>query len=457
MSAIITARETSMRSILLVIALPLLSSLVVAAAEPESEADRYWPGWRGPRRTGEAPLADPPLVWSEQLNVAWKAEIPGKGSATPIVWGETVFVLTAVPTGDPVAPPEETGATEERRGPRGIVPTRVQQFTILALGRDDGRVLWQKVLREQLPHEGTHPTGTWASPSPVTDGERVYAFFGSYGLYCLDLAGQLLWETDLGDLQTRLAFGEGSSPALHDGTLVVNWDHEGESFIVALDKMTGREIWRRDRDERTSWSTPLVVEHGGRRQVITSATHRVRSYDLESGELIWQAGGMTVNVIPTPVASGRTVILTSGFRGNALLAVNLDGAWGDITASDAIVWTLDRDTPYTPSPLLYGDHLYFLKSNDGILSSYEVRTGEKKFGPVRLDKVPNVYASPLGAADRVYVVGRDGATVVVAHGDRFQLLAENELDDGFDASPVAVDSELYLRGRHFLYRISEPR
>lgn len=446
-----------MRSGLLLFALLLLPSLAVPATEHESERDRYWPSWRGPRHTGEAPLADPPSEWSEQLNVAWKFPIPGKGSATPIVWGTTIFLLTAVPTGDPVAASEETAGADERRGPPGIAPSRVQQFTILALHRDDGRVLWQRVLREQLPHEGTHPTGTWASPSPVTDGERVYAFFGSYGLYCLDLAGRLLWETDLGDLQTRLAFGEGSSPALHDNTLVINWDHEGESFIVALDKLTGREFWRRDRDERTSWSTPLIVDHAGRAQVVTSATTRVRSYDLASGELVWQTGGMTVNVIPTPVASDQMVVLTSGFRGNSLLAVNLEDARGDITDSAAIAWRLDRDTPYTPSPLLYGDQVYFLKSNDGILSSYDVRTGEKNFGPVRLVKVPNVYASPLGAADRVYVAGRDGTTVVIEHRDRFRLLAENELDDGFDASPVAVDSDLYLRGRRFLYRISEPR
>jgi outer membrane protein assembly factor BamB len=331
----------------------------------------------------------------------------------------------------------------------------VQQFTIIAFNREDGRVLWRKVLREQLPHEGTHMTGTWASPSPITDGERVYAFFGSYGLYCLDMEGNLLWEKDLGDLKTRLAFGEGSSPYLYGDRIVVNWDHEGPSFIVVLDKRTGKEIWRRDRDEITSWATPLVVDYAGLRHTIVNATDRVRSYDLDTGEVIWEAAGMTVNVIPSPVFADGVVYVASGFRGNALLAIRLAGARGDITGTDNIVWSLDRDTPYTPSPLLYGDNLYFLKTNDGILSAYSASTGEKHFGPVRLEEVPNVYASPAGAADRVYIAGRDGGTMVIANGPVFELLAVNELDDGFDASPALVDREIYLRGKRSLYRISE--
>ena len=288
----------------------------------------------------------------------------------------------------------------------------------------------------------------------MTDGEHVWAYFGSRGLYCLDLDGNLIWERDLGDMRTRRAFGEGSSPALHGDTLVVNWDHEGDSFIVALDKLTGEEIWRRDRDEVTSWSTPLVVEHENRLQVVVSATGRVRGYDLESGADVWQAGGMTVNVIPTPVHVDGVVLVTSGFRGTALLAIRLDGATGDVTGSESILWSLDRDTPYTPSPLLYGRRLYLLKTNDGILSGFDALTGEKSFGPTRLEGVSNVYASPVGAAGRVYVVGRDGGAVVLADGPELEVLAVNELDDGFDATPALVDGEMYLRGRRHLYRIS---
>lgn len=450
-------RRTSIVLLALVGLWPAVSELSAADSPPQPRSDRYWPQWRGPLATGAAPHADPPVEWSEERNVAWKREIPGKGSSTPVVWGDRIFVLTAIPTGEPLGGTGSPRAADQDRGPPGITPDRVQDFSILAIHRDDGRILWRRTLRQQLPHEGTHPTGTWASASPVTDGRRVWAFFGSHGLYCLDMVGKLLWEKDLGDMRTRRAFGEGSSPALFDGKIVVNWDHEGQSFIVVLDAASGREIWRRERDEITSWSTPLIVEHGGRRQVITSATRRVRSYDLDQGELLWESAGMTVNTIPSPVAGDGLVIVTSGFRGNALLAIRLDGASGDLTDSRAIVWRLDRDTPYTPSPLLYDGTLYLLKSNDGIVSSFDAATGERHFGPVRLPEIANVYASPAGAAGRVYIAGREGTTVVLRHGEDFEVLAVNRLGDGFDASPVLVDSELYLRGRRALYRISRPR
>jgi outer membrane protein assembly factor BamB len=417
------------------------------------EAERYWPKWRGPLMTGVAPYATPPVEWSETRNVRWKVEIPGKGSATPVIWGDRIYVLTAVPTGGRVASPPSSAPASGRR--RNITPDQAQQFTILALRRSDGQVLWKRVLREERPHEGTHPTGTWASASAVTDGEVVIASFGSQGLYALDAGGELLWQKDLGDMTIKLGFGEGSSPALGSERVFLQWDHEGESFLVALDRKTGRELWRKKRDEGTSWATPVLVEHGGRTQVVTSATNKVRSYDAATGEVLWETPGMTQNAIPTPVHEDGLVILTSGFRGNALLAVDLDEARGDLSASSAIVWRFDRDTPYVPSPLLYGDELYLLKSNDGLLSCFDAKTGERHYGPVRLPSVPNVYASPLGADGRVYVAGRDGTTAVVRGGAQFEVLATNTLEDGFDASPVAVDSELYLRGRRFLYRISE--
>lgn len=444
-----------MRRFLVIAFLTCMFAVHNMALGADSAANGYWPRWRGPLANGVAPHADPPLHWSEEQNVAWKIEIPGKGSASPIVWEDIVYVLTAVPTGASTETAADQDSSGEDRRPRGIQPTQAQQFTILAIQRSDGAIAWKKVLREEVPHEGTHATGTWASNSPVTDGEHLFAYFGSHGLFCLDMKGDLVWEKDLGDMQTRRAFGEGSSPALAGDTILINWDHEGDSFIVALDKRTGKELWRRDRDEVTSWSTPLVVEHAGRQQAIVSATDRVRSYDLGTGDVIWEVGGMTVNAIPTPVHVEGLVIVTSGFRGNALLAIQLAGAKGDITGSESIVWSLDRDTPYTPSPLLYDDQLYFTKTNDGILSSYNARTGDHYFGPVRLDQVPNIYASPVGAAGRVYIAGRDGATLVIEHGPEFKVLAVNELEDGFDASPAVVDKEIYLRGKHYLYRISE--
>jgi outer membrane protein assembly factor BamB len=412
-----------------------VSLLLLAAGRlPADDAGRFWPQWRGPLHTGVAPQGNPPVEWSETKNLKWKAAIPGLGSSTPVVWGDAVYVLTAVPA--------------------GTAANAAQRFTVIAYGRQDGKVLWEKVVREEVPHEGHHATNTYASASALTDGERIYAFFGSRGLYALDLKGNVKWEKDLGDMTIKNGFGEAASPALSGDRLVVIWDHEGASFIVALDKRTGKELWRVPREEKTSWATPLIVPVGGRTQVITSATSLVRSYDLATGELVWQLSGMTANAIPTPVHADGIVYLMSGFRGNALMAVRLSEAKGDITNTPAVLWRYDRDTPYVPSPLLYGDQLYFLKSNSGVLSAFEAKTGKKLYGEQRLEGVPNVYASPLGVANRIYVAGRDGGVAVVQHGPEFKVLAVNTLPDGFDASPVAVGDELYLRGRKNLYRIS---
>ena len=337
----------------------------------------------------------------------------------------------------------------------GSAATHVQQFMILAIDRQDGHVIWERVALEELPHEGKHQTGTFASPSAVTDGEVVCAFFGSRGLYCYNLDGRPLWQTDLGDMRIRMGFGEGASPALYRDLLILLWDHEGDSFIVAFDKRTGRERWRTARDEMTSWTTPLVVEHGEGAQVVTSATDAVRSYDVETGRLLWQDEGVTLNAIPSPVAADGLVFVTSGFRGNRLAAIDLSAASGDIRGSGAVVWSVDRDTPYVPSPLLHDGLLYVLKSNSGVLTSFDARTGRRRYGPERLRGVRNVYASPVIADRRVYVTSREGTTLVLRAGPTFKVLATNTLDDGFDASPAIVDGEIYLRGQRYLYCISE--
>jgi outer membrane protein assembly factor BamB len=268
------------------------------------------------------------------------------------------------------------------------------------------------------------------------------------------MKGRVAWGKQLGQMRTRNAFGEGSSPALHDGVLVVNWDHEGEDFIVAFDAASGREKWRRQREEPTSWATPHVTVHGGKAQVVVGGTNRLRSYDLQTGEPLWDAAGLTANVIPTPVSADGLVYAMSGFRGNALRAVRLADAKGEVAGPPALAWSYDRDTPYVPSPLLYQGGLYFLKSNSGILTQLDAATGQPRFSE-RLEATPNVYASPVGAAGRVYVVGRDGATAVVAAAPQFKLLATNKLDDRFDASPAVVGDTIYLRGVKHLYSIAE--
>ncbi len=437
------------------LAAALLVPATPGAAQSDTSASAAdWPQWRGPLATGAAPAGDPPSGWSETENVRWKIEIPGHGQASPIVWGDHVFVLTAVPAG----PGDDSGNgffSRLRRRFMGTVRSGdLLNFVLVAIDRRDGSVVWERTAVTEQPHEGRHNTGSWASGSAVTDGEVVCAFFGSRGLYCYDMDGNPLWDRDFGDMRIRMGFGEGASPALHGDWVVVVWDHEGQSFITSLDKRTGAERWRTDRDESTSWSTPLVVEHAGGAQVVTSATDGVRGYDFETGELLWEGDGVTTNAIPSPVAAEGIAYLMSGYRGNRLYAVDLSAARGDISRGGAIVWSLDRDTPYVPSPVVHDGILYFTKSNSGVLSAYDAATGRNLYGPLRLSGIRNVYASPVIAGDRLYVTSRDGVTLVAQAGPEFEILSMNRLDDGFDASPAVAGGEIFLRGRQYLYCIA---
>ena len=429
-----------------VLAALAIGSLTLVQAAPDTTSEKYWPQWRGPYATGVSKTADPVVEWSETKNIRWKVEIPGRGSGTPVIWGDKVFVLSAVPAG------VNGAAAHDPRG--GIQPRVTHRFVIMALDRKTGKVIWERTSREVTPHEGSHPQwGTYASSSAMTDGRHVYAFFDSFGLYAYDMDGKLLWEKDLGDKKMRQEFGEGQTPVLHGNRIVVQWDHQGPSFIAALDTQNGNEIWRSERQEIDSWGTPLVVERGGRAQVVTSAMNKVRSYDLETGKVVWEGPGLTMNPIPSPVYEDGMVFATSGFRGNKLLAIRLDEAKGDITGTSAVAWSLAQDTPYVPSPLLYDGVIYLLKSNSGILSAYDAKTGKPHYQLQRLEGAPNVFASPVGARGRVYFPGQEGTTVVIKQGPAFEVLARNALDDGFNASPALVDNELYLRGSKYLYSI----
>jgi len=402
-----------------------------------------WPQWRGPLGTGAAPAGNPPIEWSEQQNIRWKTLLPGTGYSTPAIRGNDIFITAAISTeiGEP-----------SRMSVRFSKPVK---YMVLAVDRTNGKIKWERLAREEVPHEGKHQSTTWATGSPITDGERVYAFFGSRGLYCYNIEGDLLWEKDFGDMSIRMEFGEGSSPTLYKNRLVINWDHEGQSFIVVLDAATGEEIWKKNRDERTSWMTPLVVEVAGRMQVITSATNRVRSYDMATGEVIWEDEGLTANVIPSPVEADGVVYVMSGYRGNALRAIRLTGAKGDISGSSNVLWSYNRDTPYTPSPLLLGGFLYFLKSNNGILTCLDASTGEPHFSNQRLEGIRGVYSSPVGVNDRVYILGRNGVTLVLRQGPEYNVIAENTLNDKFDSSPAIAGDEIFLRGYKYLYCIGK--
>jgi outer membrane protein assembly factor BamB len=531
-------------------AIALCGAPAVAVPVAGASDTQNWPQWRGPLGTGAAPSANPPSEWSETKNVRWKVKIPGEGSSTPIIWGNRVFVETAIPTGKKVdsaatktqetaksdsPPPQSSGRLVDRfdvnkdgkisraevpegslrdifdrmverykldpakvytreelekamggaesepaakaqnpqrpgdgqrrpgggpggpggpGGMRGAKPTELYQFALLCLDRQTGKVIWQQTACEELPHEGHHPTGSFAASSPVTDGKHIYAYFGSRGLYCYDMDGTLVWKKDFGDMRIANGFGEGSSPALAGAAIIVQWDNEGDSFIIALDKATGETLWKKPREERTSWSTPLLVEHDGRSQIVTAATRKVRSYDLGSGDIIWECAGLGPNTIPSPVASDGMVYAMSGFQRNALLAIRL-GAQGDLTESKSVVWKLNKGTPYVPSPLLYEDRLYFFAGTNPVLSCYDAKSGTALVETIRLDGMQGVYASPVGAGGRVYLVSREGVTLVIKRSDKFEKLATNRLDERFDASPAIAGNEIYLRGHEYLYCIAE--
>jgi outer membrane protein assembly factor BamB len=420
------------KSVTVVISVVLLISLLTIEAYATIGSD-YWPSWRGPTATGAAgDNANPPLTWSETENIKWKVEVPGEGISSPVVWADKIFFLTACES-------EKEGA---------------YKFDFVCMDRNTGKILWQKTAREEVPHQGHHETGSFASNSAVTDGKYVWASFGSRGVHCYDMDGNHQWSKDLGKMDISRGFGEGSSAALAGEALIVLMDHEGDSAVYALNKETGDILWQKDRDEVTSWATPLPVEVNGKLQVVTNATKLTRSYDVKTGDLIWQCSGQTRNVIPSPVAGFGKVFCISGYSGNALKVIEL-GRTGDLSNSDAIAWEVNRDTPYVPSPLLYGDKIYFLSNNKAILSCYQAETGKPNYVAQTLEGANGYYASPVGAAGRVYLASQNGVTIVIKHSDTYEVLASNKLDDRFDASPAIVGNELILKGQKYIYCIAE--
>ncbi len=406
-----------------------------------------WPQWRGPLGTGAAPHADPPVEWSETQNVRWKVPLPGKGHSTPIVWNDRIFLTTAIPVGEKLPPKHSTAPGTHD----GVPVTQKHEFVVLAVNRNNGQIVWKKTVHQKVPHEGGHYTGSLASNSAVTDGQHVYAFFGSHGLYCLDFQGNVRWEKQFSEMQTKHGHGESASPVLHKDLVFVNWDHDGPCYLVAFDKRTGQQRWKVDRDEDTSWSSPVIVESDGRALLIVAGTNRLRAYDPASGKVIWECGGLSSNIVATPVAGDGMLFAGSSYEKRAFLAIRMDRAKGDITGSDRVAWTRSRGTPYVPSPLLYGDALYFLTHYQGILTRVDAVTGSDNPGPIRLGGIGNIYASPVAGGGRVYVTDLDGKTAVIRHDDQPKILAINQLDDEFAASAAIVGNELFLRGKTHLY------
>jgi outer membrane protein assembly factor BamB len=410
-----------------------------------------WPHWRGPLANGTAPKADPPMEWDDKTNIKWKTALPGRGSATPIVWGDRIFIATAIDTGKK-AKAEDLPKPDAKFPVKTTPPMTLHQWVIMCFDRESGRERWRRVAAEAVPHEGHHDSHSYAAYSPTTDGKYLYVSFGSRGIYCYDLDGKQIWKRDLGLMHTRLGWGEGASPTLHGDSLVVNFDQEAGSFFACLDAKTGETRWKIDRDELTTWATPLIVEHKDRTQVIVPATNHVRAYDLKDGSLIWTGGEMTTNCIPSPVVSDGIVYVMSGYKGAIAYAISLDAS-GDV--GNKQLWKYGKGTPYVPSPVLAGERLYFTQGNEPLLTCLDIKTGKPLIDRARLDGLASLYASPICAAGRIYITGRDGTTLVLKQSDQFELLTTNRLDDPIDASPVAVGKELFLRGAKYLYCIEK--
>lgn len=431
--------------------LNLALGVLVAGSLPQTRTRADWPQWRGPFGTGVATAdASPPLHWTNTENVRWKVAIPGRGHSTPIVSGDRIFLTTAVAFGDPIAPrySDRPGAHDN------LAVSQSHRFVVIAVDRVRGKIDWQKTVHESIPREGGHHTASLASASPVTDGTHVYAHFGSHGLYCLDVDGNIVWQKQLGQMHTKHGHGEGSSPALDGDTLIVNWDHEEQSFLLALEKTTGAVRWRKDRDEVTSWCTPLIVDVDGVKQVLVCGTDRIRSYSLDSGEVIWECGGMSANIVATPVADNGILYVGSSYEKRAMLAIRMSQARGDITSTDHVIWSRSRGTPYVPSPLVYDGYLYFLAHYQNVITRVLAEAGEDAPGAMRLGQLGNIYASPVGAGGFVFVTDLDGATQVISNTEIPRSVAVNELGESVSASAAIVGTELFLRGDKHLYCIS---
>lgn len=428
-----------------------LLTTMAAAAEPVLGRLDNWHHWRGPLANGTGPNADPPTTWDAKTNVKWSADLPGKSSATPIVWGDQVFVVTAVKT-DREANPNDLPKVDPKFERKTDPPREYYQFIVYSFDRATGKQRWKNVAAERVPHEGHHETHSYAAGSPTTDGQRLYVSFGSFGIYCYDLTGKPLWSRDLGRIISRLGWGEAVTPLVYGDSLLLNWDQEADSKLICLDPATGKTRWEAPRDEKTSWNTPLVVEHGGMTQVILNGTTRIRSYDLATGKPLWTCPGMTTNAIPSAVTQDGVVYVMSGYKGAAAVAVSLDTR-GEVGPGNGLLWKYGKGTPYVPSPLLSNGRLYFTQANQNLLTVLDAKTGKPLVEQDRLPNVRSFYSSPVAAAGRIYLTAQDGTTLVFKEGDRPELIASNKLDDPIDASPALVGKQMFLRSHSRVYCI----
>ena len=442
----------------LTVVLAALALPVAGVASPPN-----WPSFRGPRAAGVADGESPPSTWddAEGVNIRWKTPIPGLGHSCPVIWGDRVLVTTAVSTTDEqklkpglygdVEPVDEPG---------------VHQWRVYCLDKHSGKVLWERTAHKGVPKIKRHPKSTHANATPATDGEHVVAMFGSAGLYCYGMSGDLRWKKDLGTLDSgwyvapEAQWGYGSSPIIHENKVIVQCDVQKDSFIAAFDIKDGRELWRTPRDDVPTWATPTVHVSGGRSQVVVNGFRHIGGYDAATGEELWRLRGGGDIPVPTPVVAHGLVFITNSHGTlTPIYAIRLE-ARGDISlkagerANEFVAWSKPKRGAYMPTPIVYGDYLYVV--NDiGILSCYAAKTGEQVYRKRIAGQRGAYTASPVAAGGKLYFTSEDGDIHVVKAGPECEHLATNRMEGICLATPAISDQMLFVRTSKYLYAIGD--
>ena len=418
-----------------------------------------WPQWRGPEGQGVSSETGLPTEWSATKNIKWKTPIAGRGHSSPIVWEKRIFLTTAI-EGEPI-PGKKAGVTHKMADgsdfvhPDAMGADRKHTFKVVALDRETGKILWERVAYEGPVSDSRHKKASFASSTPATDGKYVFAFFGTEGLYAYDYAGKLVWKQNLGTLGTA-SVGYGVSPILHQNLVIMQCDDSGgKSFIAAFDKKTGKEVWRVARKVDLTWSTPVLVRAGRRTELIASAAEAIIAYDPLTGKELWRHKGLESNAVTTPVVSNDLVVLTSGYPAKVVLAIKAGGS-GDITGTPQLVWKYNKGTAYVPSPILYGDNLYLMTGN-GSITGLEAGTGKVLYEAARVPKPAAFMASPVAFEDKILLTSEEGDTYVIKAGAKHEVLRTNSLGEPVYASPAIADEKLFIRGEKHLYCIMNAR
>ena len=436
------------------ISLAVVAAVCAGIAATASSSAGNWPQWRGPDGSGISKEKNLPAEWSTTKNIKWKTPIDGRGHSSPIVWGNKIFVTTAI-EGDVVPgakAPKHMLGDKEFVHPDSIGANKKHTFKVIALNRDTGKILWQAVAFEGTPYDDRHRKSSYAASTPATDGNMVFAFFGSEGLYAYDFNGKLAWKADLGKMGT-VGMGTGTSPIVFENFVIVQCDEENgqASFIVALDKKTGKEVWKTPRKIQVSWSTPLLVKTAKRAELITSGTESIVSYDPATGKELWKHKGVESNAIPSPVANSEMVYLVAGFPEKIAMAIRLGGS-GDLTGTPNVPWQHKKGTAYVPSPILYGDYLY-LTTDRGILTGIDAKTGEIKYEGGRIPIPATFTASPVAFDGKILLTSEDGDTFIVKAGPSHEVIGTNSVGEPVYASPAIADGKIYIRGEKNIYCI----